>query len=238
MGTPDSPSCGARRAHPGSDIPRGSLHAPVEETFYSSPRRGQLHAAATTTLEEHRSTAPDHKWRGYEQPLQLVLQTFVGMSERDEAFWRRSVPFFRRREIPAGGVLYSTGDAADGFYLLETGILKARYQRPQGSFSEVIVAGATCGELPFFSQTLRTSTTLAERDSVAWVLDRESWNQLQEGEPEVAQELLKIGLKLTSERMNAITRAVPGLGLFDAGPADSDSGTCSSRVLERVCARL
>ncbi len=46
---------------------------------------------------------------------------------------------------------------------------------------------------------------LAERDSVAWQLDNEKWEELQKKEPDVAQELLRISLKLTSERMSSIT---------------------------------
>lgn len=98
------------------------------------------------------------------------------------------------------------GEEAEGFYLLETGMLKALYELPQGRFAEVIVAGATCGELPFFSGTSRTSTTVADRESVAWVLTGEKWEGLQRNFPDVARELLKISLALTSERMNAITK--------------------------------
>jgi SulP family sulfate permease len=43
---------------------------------------------------------------------------------------------------------------------------------------------------------------------VAWLLNKESWKRLQENEPGVAQELLRISLKLTSERMSAITSYV------------------------------
>lgn len=85
-------------------------------------------------------------------------------------------------------------------------MLKAEYVLRQGKFSEFIVAGTTCGELPFFSGTNRTSTTSADADCVAWVLDEERWNDLQKEQPEIAQELLKISLKLTSERMDAITK--------------------------------
>lgn len=85
-------------------------------------------------------------------------------------------------------------------------MLKGEYKLQQGKFSELIVAGTTCGELPFFSGTNRTSTTTAETDCVTWMLDEENWEHLQETQSDVAQELLKISLKLTSERMDAITK--------------------------------
>ena len=98
------------------------------------------------------------------------------------------------------------GEAADGFYILESGMLKAKYDLPQGNYSELIVAGTTCGELPFFSSTVRTSTTHAERDCVTWMLSQEKWTTMQEKHPAISQEMLKVSLKLTSERMDAITK--------------------------------
>ena len=175
----------------------------LEEPVFNSPRRNQLRTVATTTLEEHQSST---NYGLHDQPLQLILQTFSALSDKDDDFWQTSVSFFEKRSFAAGTVLYNSGDVPDGFYLLERGLLKAKYGLPQGTFSEVIVAGATCGELPFFSSTLRTSTTIAETDCIAWVLDNEKWSEMQEQKPEVVQELLKIGLKLTSERMDAITK--------------------------------
>lgn len=103
-------------------------------------------------------------------------------------------------------MLYHVGDRSDGFYLLDSGLLKAKYELPQGKYSELMVAGTTCGELPFFSESNRTSTTYAEMDCVTWILDERNWLDLQKNEPDVARELLKISLKLTSERMEAITK--------------------------------
>jgi SulP family sulfate permease len=39
-------------------------------------------------------------------------------------------------------------------------------------------------------------------------MDREKWEELQKADADVAQELLRISLKLTSERMSAITSYV------------------------------
>ena len=64
-----------------------------------------------------------------------------------------------------------------------------------------------CGELPFLSETRRSARVAAERDCVAWKLDREGWMkilELDDGDA-IAAELLRIGLKLTSERMETIT---------------------------------
>lgn len=134
------------------------------------------------------------------------MQTFLSVSDKDEDFWVLSVPLFERKYFTAGTTLYRRGDRPNGFFLLETGLLKAEYKLPQGTFSEILSAGTTCGELPFFSDTDRTSTTSAEGNCVTWMLSNEKWQEAQRKQPDVAQELLKISLKLTSERMDAITQ--------------------------------
>ncbi|KAI9758153.1 MAG: hypothetical protein M4579_003186 [Chaenotheca gracillima] len=188
----------------------GSLAIPFsQETFFSSPRRSHLHQAATQTLPDQSAiTLPPSILSSFKQPLPLMLQTFQDLTLYTEDFWFRACPFFSRFEYPAGTVLYHAGDAPNGFYLLEQGILRAEYALPQGKYFESIVAGTTCGELPFFSSTERTATVSAERDCIAWLLDEENWVELQRKCPDVASELLRVSLKLTSERMSAITSYV------------------------------
>ncbi|KAI9814452.1 MAG: hypothetical protein M1827_003308 [Pycnora praestabilis] len=173
----------------------------------SSPRRNHLQQAAKTTLNEANSVAPA-KWQNFKDPLPLILQTFQDLTVKNEDFWFRVCPFFDKKEYKAGSILYNRGDRPNGFYILKEGILRAEYDLPQGKYLESIVAGTTCGELPFFSETDRTATVIAERDCVVWLMDDKKWDDLQKKQPDVAAEMLTIGLKLTSERMSAITSYV------------------------------
>jgi SulP family sulfate permease len=177
------------------------------DAMVGSPRRELLHRAATTTISE--TAAPtSNKWSNLKQPLPLLLQAFQDLTPRSEDFWFRILPYLTRREFSRGQKLYTRGDAPDGFYLLQSGILRAEYFLEQGNYHESIVAGTTCGELPFFSGTQRTSSVVAELDCVAWLLTPEAWERLQEKDGEVARELLKVVMKLSAERMNAITSYV------------------------------
>ncbi|KAF2735445.1 hypothetical protein EJ04DRAFT_193777 [Polyplosphaeria fusca] len=197
-----------------------SLHPNPMDLRWQSPRRGAQFLAAASTMREQgdsstfpesasvTSSAPAPKWKNFAQPLKIMLQTFEDVSDRNEDFWQAAAPYFRRKEYPAGTVLYSRGDEPDGFYILETGRFRAEYELDQGRFYEVILPGTTCGELPFFSETDRTGTVAAEEDSVAWLLGRDKFNELEKQRPDVARELLKVGLKLTKERMDAITSYV------------------------------
>ncbi|RGP59134.1 sulfate transporter [Fusarium sporotrichioides] len=171
---------------------------------FNSPRRNHLAEAARDTLSSIDVQRPK-KWQSFKEPLRLMLQVFQGLSDKNEDFWFPATSYFSRREIPAGTVLFRRGEQANGFYLVERGIVRAEYDLPQGWLCESIVAGTTLGELPFFSETDRTATAVVERDCVVWLMDRDQWARIQKKEPEIGRELLKISLKLTSERMSAIT---------------------------------
>ncbi|KAI0846831.1 sulfate transporter family protein [Daldinia vernicosa] len=193
------------------DVPNKGQLGQSLEILSQSPRRHHLDQAAKNVLDQHevrRST----RWQNISEPLRLMLQVFYDVSDKNEDFWFRARPFFVRREYTAGTVLYQCGEPANGFYLLERGELRADYDTPQGRLYEPIVQGTTCGELPFFSETNRTATVVAVKDCVVWVMDTENWEKLQNEENDVAQELLRISLKLTSERMEAMTKYISAVG--------------------------
>lgn len=181
----------------------------MTDNIVSSPRRQYLQQVATTTLRENETAVRmPPAWSSMRQPLPLLLQTFQGLTSQNEDFWFPACAYFMRQSYPAGTVIYREGDVPKAFYLLESGMLRAEYEQPQGRFFELIVAGGPCGELPFFSETRRTATVKAEQDCVTWRLSVEKWNELREREPRIARELLTISLKLTAERMDSITRYV------------------------------
>ncbi|KAL7815323.1 sulfate permease [Trichoderma aethiopicum] len=186
------------------DVPTTSATLDSFDPPFNSPRRNHLVEAAYDALNsvdiQRRS-----RWQSFNEPLRLMLQIFQGLSDKNEDFWFQAASYFARKDYAAGTVLFRRGEPADGFYLLERGIIRADYDLPQGRLCESIVAGTTLGELPFFSETSRTATAQVERDCTVWVMDTEAWKRLQQKEPEIAREFLKISLKLTSERMSAIT---------------------------------
>ncbi|PKS10464.1 hypothetical protein jhhlp_002215 [Lomentospora prolificans] len=170
----------------------------------ASPRGALLREAAQKALEEADTVRPA-KWQGFKEPLRLMLQIFQGLSEKNEDFWFRATPYFTKLEYPAGAVLFRRGEPARGFYLVEQGVLRAEYDLPQGWLCESIVAGTTCGDLPFFSETRRTATVTVELGSTLWFMDADGWAKMQREEPEVAWELQRMALKLTSQHMTLVT---------------------------------
>ncbi|KAL2865506.1 sulfate transporter family protein [Aspergillus lucknowensis] len=188
------------------EVPASQHHPPLAEGVVGSPRHQDLQRAATTTLrEDETAVIVPAAWSAMRQPLPLLLQTFQGLTSRNEDFWFSACPYFVRESYAAGTALFQEGDIPNAFYLLESGMLRAEYELPQGRYFELIVAGRPCGELPFFSETRRTATVKAEQDCVTWSLNAKNWKALQEREPDIARELLTVSLKLTTERMDSIT---------------------------------
>jgi SulP family sulfate permease len=192
---------------PGLPVGGGKPRSRSFNLISSSPRRNHLHEAAQHSLNQM-EVAHTPRWQSFKEPLRLMLQIFQGLSDKNEDFWFRAVRYFKRQESTTGTVLFRRGEPAEAFYLVESGLLRAEYDLPQGWLCESIVAGTTCGELPFFSGTTRTATAMVETDCVLWLMDQENWQRMEKEEPDVAQELLRISLKLTSERMSAITSFV------------------------------
>ncbi|KAF7546747.1 hypothetical protein G7046_g9210 [Stylonectria norvegica] len=194
-----------RIATPNLDVPEAKTSALASfDPPFNSPRQNHLAKAAHDALHSIDVQRPT-KWQSFKEPLRLMLQIFQGLSDKNEDFWFPATSYFVRKEYPAGTILFRRGEEATGFYLVEKGIIRAEYDLPQGWLCESIVAGTTCGELPFFSETDRTATAVVEADCVVWLMDRSHWDKVQAKEPEVGRELLRISLKLTSERMSAIT---------------------------------
>lgn len=195
---------GSRSTSKNLDIPAPETRPSVPtEVMFSSPRQHHLHQVASTALTEN--PKPHARgWHNFKPPLPLILQAFEDLSEKGEDFWYRAARFFEHKEFASGMTLTSGNEDRCTFYLLEEGILRADYNSPQGQFSELIMAGRPCGELPFFSETGRPITLTAERDCVVWELSEERWTELQQAVPDVASEILKISLKLTRERMDAV----------------------------------
>ncbi|MCJ1475596.1 hypothetical protein MMC13_004259 [Lambiella insularis] len=206
LGMDGAACCEMKSAYDWIDIPSPpKLQFPLE-TIFSSPRQDQLRRGATKALQEQNDAMPHKNLEQYQQPMQLLLLAFSGISSKNETFWSDAVPFFQRQDYAKGATLYSRGESANSFYILESGLLRAEYVLDQGTFSELIVSGTTCGELPFFSGTTRTSSTTADTDCVTWELNVNKWEEMQQQEPALAREMLTISLKLTSERMDAITK--------------------------------
>ncbi|ORY87148.1 sulfate transporter family-domain-containing protein [Protomyces lactucae-debilis] len=170
-----------------------------------SPRGALLSKAATNTLSKHKQNAGPPSKMSFAAPLPLLLQVFQDSTDKREDFWHRVCPFFVREEVAGGKILWKEHTEATCFYVVESGMIRATYRLEAGLHVESITSGTVCGELPFLAGMPRTAQLVTVSDCVLWKLDKQGWDKMQQmpGGLELALELQKIGLRLTSERLGA-----------------------------------
>lgn len=110
--------------------------------------------------------------------------------------------YLERISLPEGYILWQQGDAPDGLYLIESGVLRATYQFAhgggQGRIDESMVSGTLAGELSALSGTERNATVIVERNAVLWKLSTEALKKLDAEKPELARAFTKLVLKGSS----------------------------------------
>ena len=97
-------------------------------------------------------------------------------------------------QLKAGGVLFAAGDAGDGCYRLDMGLLKVMMTSTSGE--ERIVAilgpGAVVGELAMIDRMPRSASVVALRDSVLRFISREAYEKRVLACPDAKHALLEI----------------------------------------------
>jgi len=122
------------------------------------------------------------------------------------AVWRR----LRRDEV-----LFMTGEAAHGLYVIASGSVRA--YRTGGDGREQVIhteqAGATVGEVPLFDDQPYPSTVAAEEDSAVVFIDKASVLQMCHTHPEIAM----AALRALSQRLRRCAALVETLSLRAVG---------------------
>jgi CRP/FNR family transcriptional regulator, cyclic AMP receptor protein len=150
-------------------------------------------------------------WNGYK----IIWRTnsMVGPSGTPAALSAQLFELFdaaRVHQLNAGDVLFAAGDAGDGCYRLDKGLLKVTVTSTRGE--ERIVAilgpGAVVGELAIIDRMPRSASVVALRDSVLRFVSREAYEKRVLADPETKQALLEIlafRLRQADEELAAAT---------------------------------
>jgi CRP-like cAMP-binding protein len=98
------------------------------------------------------------------------------------------------RRLKAGEVLFAAGDAGDGCYRLDRGLLKVTVTSPQGEHRIIAVRGpgSIVGELAIIDGLPRSAAVIALRDCVLRFVSRQAFEQRVKSHPEAYQALLAI----------------------------------------------
>lgn len=132
------------------------------------------------------------------QHLDLPLQTSVALRA-----------FFEFQRVAKDTVLWRPGDPADFAFLLVTGhvgvlddFCDSHGRHSRASFVECSVPGQFTGELNLFTGESRKNRIVATEDLSMWTITRESLQQMQRDQLQLAFAFQSIALRYAAHRMN------------------------------------
>src|SRR5262247_4393996 len=111
-----------------------------------------------------------------------AVPLFSSLSREDAA---KVVGKMEPLSFKSGATIFSQGDDGDAFYLIESGAVQVVTQSA-GQKSEVLAEldeREWFGEMALLSGEARSATITAVKDTLAWRLSRESWEELIEKHP-------------------------------------------------------
>ncbi|CAI4475157.1 ASN_HP2_G0020440.mRNA.1.CDS.1 [Saccharomyces cerevisiae] len=109
-----------------------------------------------------------------------IISEVQKVREKEIKFWAQLCPYFTRRRLASQSHLLHADNI---FFLVETGMLKATYELPQGTLYEIFSNGTCFGKIiaPGNAMPREQKLTIeTETDSVLWVIDSSSLNKLKE----------------------------------------------------------
>ena len=112
-----------------------------------------------------------------------------------------------------GDTVFSEGDAADGMYFVESGRVSVQLVGAGGSIRLASFGpGATFGEMALLDEGVRSSTIVAEEDTVCWVLSPGALGSISHGATSELSSILFRNLARTmSWRLRASNEAIRSL---------------------------
>ncbi len=116
---------------------------------------------------------------------------------------RRVVPFFERRELDDGALLYAQGAPADTIDFVVSGSVVV-IMRGEGGIAHTIRRMAkktVVGEMGFFRATPRTASVAADGTAVIYTLSRASFQKLLDDEPRIGADFVQFIVRTLADRL-------------------------------------
>lgn len=131
------------------------------------------------------------------EPFNTLVKAFSSYGEISLEQFRPMLSSLQRISIPDGHVLWKQNDVADGLYIVESGVLRARYDFADftPNLEESMVPGTLAGELTALSDSPRNATVVAERPSVLWKLSMQDLRTLEKEHPALFWKFCQLVLK-------------------------------------------
>lgn len=113
--------------------------------------------------------------------LTALRRVVTHMTYETEPDYSVTMAYGKKREIPAGSVIFEKGDYVDTLYYLAEGSVEIEDQ------NVTVSAGKIFGEMAFFTGTeTRTATVRSVEDSIVYELDKRDFSRLQFEDPQFA----------------------------------------------------
>jgi SulP family sulfate permease len=115
-----------------------------------------------------------------------------------------------RREVEAGDIVVSAGDAADSMHFILDGRVGVMITLDHGGLSRVRSLGryTTIGEMGLVMKAPRSATIQAELESTLYVLSLEQFEAIKREYPMVGQKLLTYFVSVMAERLTFANRMI------------------------------
>ena len=127
-------------------------------------------------------------YRLYE--LIALRRLVTHMTDESEADFSAAMAYGKRRDIPAGDVLFEKGDPVDSLYYLAEGSVAIEGQ------NVTVPAGNIFGEMAFFnSSAQRMATVRCVEDTVVYELNEKRFTRLQYEDPKFAMAVMRLVTK-------------------------------------------
>ncbi|KZV98848.1 hypothetical protein EXIGLDRAFT_726747 [Exidia glandulosa HHB12029] len=183
------------------------------ESYVGSPRRTELRLAGQDLISRTVSATPADPTA---EPFPTLLKVFWSLTpssaSSSSSIIQRVIPYLLRTPVQAETVLWHQGDAPDGLYFVEAGLLRAVYDfgPHTAAVQECMVAGTISGELSALSGMSRNATVVAERDSILWRWSREDMERMHRDDPQLAKMFTELILKVAKVEYDVLLSSLAG----------------------------
>ncbi|KAG6877115.1 hypothetical protein C0992_010810 [Termitomyces sp. T32_za158] len=168
----------------------------VSDSSMMTPRRSYMQDVGNRTIANER-IAPSDEYAN--EPLNTLVRAFSahGDADVDAELLQPMSAYLERVALPEGHVLWAQGDAPDGLYIVESGVLRASYKFAEHlpCVQESMVPGTVAGELSALAALPRNATVVVERAATLWRLSDEALERLERERPVLARFFVRLVLK-------------------------------------------
>jgi SulP family sulfate permease len=126
---------------------------------------------------------------------------------------KRLTKYLEKKEVKEGEYLMHQGDQPDEMYFIESGLVSAQLELPDGKILRLrsMRGGTTVGEMGMYLGNTRTASVVADRISIVYRLSKDILKKMEKKDPEVAALLHQWIASLLAERLADNNRTIEAL---------------------------